>query len=80
MTQPALPQELQQLMTLPNVIRVPDHHAKIREGFHLLSADQQQEAIEKARGFLSDSGNLRPGREPIDVLTAIKEIARNIPS
>lgn len=80
MTQPALPQEVQRLLALPNVIRVPDHHARIRDGFHSLNADQQQEAIEKARGFLTDGGSLRPGREPIDVLDAIKEIARSIPT
>ncbi len=80
MTQPALPKEIQQLMTLPNIIRVPDHHKLIRSSFHLLTEAEQNAAIEKARGFLSDAGNLRAGKEPIEVVTAIKQIAASIPA
>lgn len=80
MTQPALPKEIQQLMALPNIIRVPDHHKLIRSSFHLLSESDQNAAIERARGFLSEAGNLQAGKEPIDVVVAIKQIATSIPA
>lgn len=75
-----LPQEIRQLLSLPNIIRVPAHHDKIRNGWDRLSPDIQQQYIERARGFLTEQGALAPGKEPIEVLTTVKHIADAIPS